>query len=101
MMEEVKNWLKNSELDDESVRIFLANMESAEIKYKEFADNATILHHPKLGIWVVTRYGTVFSSPPDIESPFEYRGKITLFANECMEFTFDLQTGKLIKVRQS
>ena len=98
MMEELKNWVKSSGMDEKSVEIFTLNMVNARI---EFGENAAILHHPKLGIWVVTRYGAVFSSPPDIESPFEYRGKITLFANECMEFTFDLQTGKLIKVRQS
>jgi len=98
MMEELKNWVKSSGLDAKSVEIFMSNMENAQI---EFTDNAAILHHPKLGIWVVTRYGAIFSSPPDIETPFEYKGKITLFANECTEFTFDLQTGKLIKVRQS
>jgi hypothetical protein len=100
-MEKVKNWLKNSEMDEKSIETFTSIMANAEIIYEEFAEDCVVLRHPKLGTWVVTKYGAVFCAPPDIESPFEYKDKITLFSNECTEFTFDMRTGKLIEVHQS
>jgi hypothetical protein len=91
----VRNWLKNSQMDDESIETFIDEMQEASC---EFGEECAVFYHPELGVWVVTRYGAIFSGPKDTDSMLEYKGELTLFG--IMEVTYDPRTGKIKQIRK-
>jgi hypothetical protein len=100
MTDNLKVWVENGKI---AVQVTLPNGEKLDVQLKKgplyCTENTVVVCDPNWGNWVFTNGGIVFSAPPSIESVFEYKNELIIWA-DGWKFVFDIQTGQIKSMRQ-
>jgi hypothetical protein len=95
MTDRLKEWMENGENAVIGAELIAERLiEYPLLKTK----SAAIVLHPNFGHFAITKYGTIFSVPSNIERISTLDDQLYAYTNVGLIFVYDMQTGQLIEI---
>ena len=97
MTDKLQKWLENGANAEMGAKLIAESMEG---NYQMKRKGVEIMLHPRFGTFAITKYGTIFFVPNNIERIAQLGDDLYIYTHANWIFVYDLSTGELKDIAQ-